>query len=172
MLHFSAGTPSKQAPGSVRSQQPPSSLQATTPGSASTQTVFQTDSVDVRISCDDTRVTNLLRMYTGTDIMMSVLSRFQQSKEVNERITAAFVDGDGADPEHRSTQLALAILALEFSVLVRPCEQAVTYNGASSTQVSIHTPCKTYKIHLIWSPNRRVAVGDYHWTRIFRSNMR
>jgi hypothetical protein len=134
MLHYSSGTPSKKAPGAVKFQQPPHSLQAT-PSAPAGQSVFSTEATPTRVHASDSRVANILRMYTGTDTQMSIQSEYQMSLEVNDRIAAAYREGDGIDPEHHSTQLSLAILAVEFSVTVHAGDLVVPHMGTRTPEV-------------------------------------
>lgn len=172
MQHTSAGTPSKKAPGSVRQQAPPISLQATA-SAAPAHGVFTTDSDAPSIGNSDPRVKNLLRIYHGMDVLMAIQSHHQNSLEVNDRITKAFEEGDGQDPNHSATESALTVLALELNVLIRPGDQAVPHSGtASSTVRYTRIFPNIHKSILIWSPIHRETAADYRSTPTPASNMR
>lgn len=133
-MHHASGTPPKKAPGATRFQNPPASLQAT-PQAPSGKSVLSQSSQLFTVQPDDARVKNIHRLYTGTDIQMSIQAAHQQNLEVNIRINEAFEAGDGHDPEHPITGLALAMLAVEYGVTVRPGEQPVTLPGTGDPEV-------------------------------------
>jgi hypothetical protein len=133
MKNFSSGTPSKKAPGAVRSQAPPPSQ----PERSFERAELTSLNAAASVKRDDPRVTNILRMYTGADIALSIQRGLQNNHTVQALVDQAFKLGENKDPNHRDTESALAVLAINCGVTVSTLGSMDPLSGQASSVVRI-----------------------------------